>query len=150
MIRKTFTLVSVLAISVFLLCGCGKDEDKDNSKSKTTLLTQSDWVRTSLMITINTNPPYDDHQNSAPCQRDNRWVFRTNGSYELNEGPTKCNAADPQIIQTGSWLFSDNETKLTIGSSTFTVDQLTETTMVLTYTYSGGGNTTITKGTYVH
>lgn len=148
MIGKTLNLVSVLIVSVLLLCGCGKDGD--DSKSKTTLLTQSDWVRTSLMITINTNPPYDDHQTLAACIKDNRWVFRSNGTYEYNEGPTKCNAGDPQIIQTGSWAFTDNETKLTIGSSTFTVDQLTETTMVLTYTYSGGGNTTVTKGTYVH
>lgn len=146
MLRKPLNLVSVLTVFVFLLYGCGKDGGGSNSKSKTTLLTQSDWVRTSLMITINTNPPYDDHQTSAPCIRDNRWVFRTNGSYELNQGPTKCNVGDPQIIETGSWSFANNETKLTIGTSTFTIDQLTETTMVLTYTYSGG----VTKGTYVH
>jgi hypothetical protein len=148
MLRKTFNLVSVLTISVFLLSGCGKDGD--DSKSKTTLLTQSDWKRTSLMITINTNPPYDDHQNSAPCIQDDRFVFRTNGSYEVNEGPTKCNTGDPQVKTTGTWAFTDNESKLTISSSSFIIDQLTESTLVITYTVVAGPNTTVTKGTYVH
>lgn len=149
--QQTLKLVSVLTISsVLLLTGCGKDKGGSNTKSRATLLTQSGWTRTSQIITLNANPPYDDHLTLAPCLQDDRYVFYTNGSFEINEGPTKCNAGDPQVKQTGTWSLAVNDTQLIFGGSTFTIDQLTESTLVVTYTISSGGSTFTSKTTYVH
>ena len=46
------------------------------------------------------------------CQKDNYYQFNSDGAYQLNDGPTKCAPTDPQIIETGTWSFLDNETKL--------------------------------------
>jgi hypothetical protein len=46
------------------------------------------------------------------CQKDNYYQFNSDGAYQLNDGPTKCAPTDPQIIETGTWSFLENETKL--------------------------------------
>ena len=69
--------------------------------------------------------------------------FKIDGSYLQDEGITKCQFADPQIIETGTWSFSNNGTVLTVipagdTRETFTI-ALTATTLTVTSKNSSGG-----------
>lgn len=47
---------------------------------------------------------------NTPCYDDDNWIFRKNGSFEFNEGGSKCNPGDPYVEATGNWkLSSDNK-----------------------------------------
>ncbi len=68
------------------------------------------------------------------CKKDNYYYFTRSGTYQLNEGRTKCATTDPQIIETGTWSFLENETKLQLvktGSLTPEVFRIQLATSVL-------------------
>ena len=45
------------------------------------------------------------------CEKDDFEVYKTNGMWEYNEGPTKCDPSYSQVFSL-PWSFADNETKL--------------------------------------
>ena len=73
------------------------------------------------------------------CEKDNRIIFRTNASYETNEGATKCSTTDPQILETGTWSFTQSETVLVVqatnGTQIFnaTIETLSTTSLIFSY-----------------
>ena len=76
------------------------------------------WKVTAFTV----NPPIDffgtqisDVYNSVffpNCAKDDLYIFKSDKSYEINEGPSKCDDSDPQIQEVGTWGFSTNETLL--------------------------------------
>ena len=60
-------------------------------------------------------------------------AIATTKTYEIREGATKCNTTDPQSVPF-SWTFAESESKLTFQNSTATIDVLSETSLVITYT----------------
>ena len=62
------------------------------------------WVDLERSYTLNgSNLVY---QINTPCYTDDNWVFRRNGTYQKNEGASKCNIGDPYVYETGNWAFS--------------------------------------------
>ncbi|MBO6517082.1 MAG: hypothetical protein JJ975_11080 [Bacteroidia bacterium] len=53
------------------------------------------------------------------CDKDNIMILKSDSSVVLDEGPTKCDANDPQTQDGGKWHFMDNETKLKFSSFPF-------------------------------
>lgn len=135
-----------LLTSVIVSC----KKDKDEPVSKTTLLTQKDWLAIKWEEKLNNDAYVDDFPNWPVCDKDDHFVFRTNNTYEANEGPTKCDATDPQIIDSGSWAFTDNETKILIGSQSYSIDQLDENTLVFSFSEVVGTDTYYAKITFGH
>ncbi|MFN4146935.1 MAG: lipocalin family protein [Runella sp.] len=83
--------------------------------SKTELLagTQSrEWRLTSSLI-----DGREVFQQAQPCVRDDKWVFRVNKTYEINEGLTKCRTQDPQVYETGTWKFGAAEAELILNET---------------------------------
>jgi hypothetical protein len=121
-----------------LLNGCKKDDEK----SKTQLLTEKPWFVSKAEEKAGTANWVDDFPNYAACEKDDATLFKSNGQYENNEGATKCSAADPQIISTGTWNFASNETVLNITESgstlPFTIEQLNENNLVVSYVVGSG------------
>lgn len=150
------SVISFITISVFFIfSGCSKNADTVTNFTKTQLLTNSDWVQTGSQSKLTTESVWTDNFSSTPaCSKDDRLVFRANGSFEINEGPTKCNSSNPQILLTGTWSFAQNETELvaTIGgqNQTLTIETLTTTLLVIKYTDSYSGITREYKETYSH
>lgn len=78
------------------------------------------WKVTAFTV----NPPIDflgtpitDMYNSLffpNCSKDDLYVFKSDKSYEFNEGPSKCDDTDPQITDVGTWAFNTDETLLLI------------------------------------
>jgi hypothetical protein len=135
---------------------CKKEDNEKKQKTKTELLTSGSWKRTALI----SNPAYDWNGNGVsatdvlsimfPCEKDNLDTYKTNGIMETDEGPTKCNAGDPQTW-TATWQLIDNESKILYdGSYTYTLVEVTETTLKLSATFEENGVTYTHDESYGH
>lgn len=47
-----------------------------------------------------------------PCTLDDEYKYSENGTFQELAGPTKCSPNDPDLIDFGTWFFSDDETVL--------------------------------------
>lgn len=115
---KKFTLMLALA-SAFLVASCSKDDDNNNggggtpAVTNTSKLCNKDWKIEAVRV-----GGFDvTTQFLQPCQLDNLTRFLTDGTVNNDEGPTKCDPADPQT-SSGTWAFADNETKLVLDGDT--------------------------------
>jgi len=135
---------------------CKKDDNENKQKTKTELLTAGSWKRTALI----SNPAYDWYADGTfatdvlsvmkPCESDNSYIFRSNGTGETDEESTKCDQSDPQTWPF-SWVFADNETKLIFdGFDEYTLLELTETKLKFTSTFVENGVTYTQDETYGH
>jgi hypothetical protein len=77
------------------------------------------------------------------CIKDNYYVLKKDGNAELNEGPTKCDASDPQTT-TIAWALSSDEKEITIGLNKFTILELTPTELRVSGPYALPGLGSIT------
>lgn len=148
LIKKT--LLFLLAAAALGAC---KKNDDNAPRSNTDLLTARNWHLSAETTTtvINNGPPAttDSYAKMSACEHDNFVKFNADKAYVGDEGPTLCNASDPQT-QTGTWKFENDDTKLTIpdpgapgAGQAFDVITLSVSTMRLhgTATYSFGGVT---------
>ncbi len=129
MFRKSVALTVAAAFTLLLGSGCQKDEDAQDP-SGADILTSGQWRLTAAVanppVTVAGLPISDVYPFIDPCIKDNYYVFDKNGTAELNEGPTKCDPADPQT-STVNWSLSADEKELTIDGETGTVLELTAT-----------------------
>lgn len=150
------TALSLCIIGATALVSCKKDKKEESPKTKMELITTGSWKRTALVST----PAYDWNANGVfdtnilntmfSCEKDNFDTFKSNGIFETDEGPTKCNPSDPQKW-TVSWTFADNETKLIFdGTDEYTLLELTATTLKYQSTFIENEVTYTHVETYGH
>jgi len=148
-IIRTTALLTLIAALVLSIGACKKDA----AKSKTELLTQSNW-KIVKEESKSGSGAWVDNTATLACEKDNQVVFSTTLALELNEGATKCNPTDPQILTTGTWSFLTNETQLQLllfGSTiTYSLDQLDDNTMVLSRSETIGGIIETERNTLGH
>lgn len=123
-------VASFALLFLFSISACSKDETPSNPTNKD--LISRNWKVTALTGTFAPLPAIDLYAQMDACEKDDILKISSNGTYTLDEGATKCVSTDPQIIESGSWSFSNNETKLILGTETFDIVSLTTTTMVIT------------------
>lgn len=133
----------VIAI-LFLVTGISCSKNNDNPPSKTALLTSSNWKLVAQTYhgdydgdgTVDA-VDYNMYADFEACEKDNFMKFNTDGSGIADEGPSKCDAADPQT-ETVEWLFKENETILKIQQGFIALDfkilELTSSTLKLEFT----------------
>ncbi|MBC6493199.1 hypothetical protein BC349_19260 [Flavihumibacter stibioxidans] len=95
-----------------LLSACSKNDDSP-AKTKTELLTASLWKIASVGVDLDKNGTVDLPYSLETCEKDNTFKFNTNGTGISDEGPTKCDASDPQT-EDFTWAFKSGETILYI------------------------------------
>ncbi|MBI1342769.1 MAG: hypothetical protein GC171_07545 [Terrimonas sp.] len=144
--KTSHLLLTGLVAALVLICSCKKDSKKSNSQ----FLTQKNWIQLKSEERINNGVYVDDFPNWDACDKDDIFKFLSNNTYSFEEGASKCNAADPQVIGTGIWTFAQNETQLSIGVTVFNIDQLDDNTLVLSTMQSFGGDTYYYRDTYGH
>ncbi len=142
--RMKYLFVGVLSIGL-VFSACNKEDDEEaNTPSKESMLTGT-WKVTALTVDPAIDffgTPISDWYNSAfypDCVKDNLFQFDSDKSYEFNEGSSKCDDADPFIIETGTWEFNSDKTLiLTTPTGGQTEEQeyekLTSKELVITYT----------------
>jgi len=103
-------LILTMCFSLFLF-SCKKDSS--TSASKTDLITKAAWKYQDAGADIDKNGTIDLSISSQlqTCETDNTLTLRSDGTGTLDEGATKCDAADPQSSNV-NWSFSNNETLL--------------------------------------
>jgi hypothetical protein len=147
-IRST-ALLTLITAFILSIGACKKDA----AKSKTELLTQSNWKIVKEEHKSGAGA-WIDNTATLACEKDNQIVFSTTLALEFNEGATKCNPTDPQILTTGTWSFLTNETQLQIAlfgtTNLFSLDQLDDNTMVLSRSETIGGIIETERNTLGH
>lgn len=69
------------------------------------------------------------------CVKDDIYQFKTDGTYILDNGATKCYPDEPQIVDQGTWAFNVDETIINFDNGDeWNIEQLTSTTFVTYYT----------------
>jgi len=153
-IQSIALLLMITGITTTLSCKKDKD-DSSTVKTKTELLTVGNWKYTACII----SPAYDYYGDGnpvtnifnilKPCEKDDFETYKTNGTWEYNEGPTKCDQSFPQIFSE-AWRFTADETRLFIGTSECTILELTSNTLKLRYSFEDAGVTYTEEDTYGH
>jgi hypothetical protein len=139
---KNYFLLLSLA-SAFAFTSCSDDKKKEDPKptpapaaTKTQLISAKDWKMTKQTMNMNGSGDIDiTNTFYTACELDNLQRFAANGTYTVDEGATKCDPSDPQTFASGTWAFTNNETKLKIteGADVSEVDivELTATKVVV-------------------
>lgn len=129
--EKIFLKLSFASLVLLSILSCNKNS---NSKSKTELLTQKAWIQSNIEVESEGNWQIDPEFASwEACEKDDQVIFKTNKTFEVNEGASICGEAAPEDSDHGLWEFMDNEIKLTINGQTGTINQLDEGTLIVTF-----------------
>ena len=110
--------LALFALSVY---SCSKDDDDDDPVTNVELISSSAWKFDTAGIDANGDgtidaPIPDDMLES--CDTDNTILFRTDGTGTIDEGPTKCDDANPQSVGF-TWAFKNNETVINFTDTLF-------------------------------
>lgn len=149
--KKQFALLfACLGFLLFVVPACQKEDETPAPKTKTELLTQGNWKFSSALVGTT-----DVSSQLQACQKDNIMSFLTAGTGTVDEGPTKCNAGDPQTYPF-TWSFQSGETVLqmsapifTGGSNSSNIVTLNESQLVLSQTITIGTPQTVVV-TFIH
>ncbi|MDH7462280.1 hypothetical protein QEG73_13360 [Chitinophagaceae bacterium 26-R-25] len=121
---------AIIVLTVAVIAGCKKE---NSAPTKTQLLTSGSWKLTSEYFDVAVDMNGDGHVeneviNVLPsCFTDNITIFKEDGTVIRDEGLSKCDPNDPQVIETTKWRFSEFETKILIGDPGYEdVGQLVE------------------------
>jgi hypothetical protein len=116
---KNISIALTLAFGVFF--SCKKSETVVTPKSKTEYLagTSSKSWKNTKAIAANGGLTIDLVNSQPTCVVDNILTFSLTKTYEIREGATKCNAADPDLVLKANWGFNPDETKFTVDKFSF-------------------------------
>ena len=148
---KTRGLYSFLLIGISLQLACSKD-DPPAGPSKTELITKAAWKYDTGGVDANKDGFVDT--NLPPgyvlsCNTDNTLTFNNDGTGVVDEGATKCDAAEPQT-RDFTWTFTNNETHINFPTLVFngltgdvTIKTLTDTKLELLKEVNIGAPSTV-------
>jgi hypothetical protein len=123
---RILKLAITIFISLIFAFSCKKNETTVTPKSQTEYLagvTSKSWKNTKAQAT-NGGLTIDLVSTQPTCVVDNILTFSTNKTYEIREGATKCNSADPDLVLKANWSLSADETKFTVDKIIFQGQQL--------------------------
>lgn len=145
--------IILLLVTAGMFAGCKKDSSNPtnpgNVSNNNPTKTPKDLITTTWIIEscIDNKPGVSDPNLLLECQKDDNWIFKTDGTYELDAGAVKCNPSDPQK-ETGTWnidsyplLIIKDHTNIAAFSDTIKLTQLDETTLKYSQPYDNDGNT---------
>lgn len=132
-------LVLMLAASLF---ACKKEK---GSLSKTELLTRAPWKQ--INSEVGTGGVYtSDWSTWDECDKDDIVTFKTDKTYQVTEGASKCNSSDPDVIDNGIWQFSADEKMLIVEGDSVNILTLDENRLILSINSGSDGY----RSTFTH
>lgn len=135
---KKLTLLLLMAVMVSAI-SCKKNKD--------TVTIVGKWKQTSGKYTPTYLGESDYFAGYTSCEKDDIIEFKADNTYELNEGASKCDPSDPQVILTGSFTVDANLTTITIAGQSSKI-VLTSNTLTVTNTFLDAGITYNDISTY--
>ena len=135
--NKLATIASMSVLAVLItLASCEKTEtvDPGGSGEISGSITDGAWV---LTYSVGTTPSgtYDDFANMDACDKDDKYIFNTDGTWVVDEGGSKCDPTDPQSTSGTYTIMNDNELTIYDQNDTMkmTITTLTSSLLVLEY-----------------
>jgi hypothetical protein len=125
---KPFPIGLTASLMFLLLVTACNDDDSDPSPANTLTGT---WQLEKYERQDSTGT-YQDVTDVLfdPCDLDNTITFNSDGSYKVDEGASKCEEDDPQIIEQGTWtLIQDNSKLVTTADTSSVQDTLNITSL---------------------
>lgn len=124
-------LIAALITTAF---ACKKNDDLAMTKAE--ILTSRDWqlFKQEYDDLSDALPPEDEFPYFDNCEKDDYIQFLAGGSGFAHEGPTKCDASDPDKAPF-TWQLLDNDNKLSVSPLVFTVITLNEQQLTLELTF---------------
>ena len=131
--KKQSFLIIICIFCLSFLNSCKKD--KDVTANKTII---GKWKQ----IGGSYAPAYfgetDYFSSYLPCEKDDISEFKSDNTFQLTEGNTRCDASDPQIMLTGSYTVNSDFTSITVNGEPSAIE-LTATTLKVIHPFSEGG-----------
>jgi hypothetical protein len=145
---KNYALILLLAAAT-VISSCSKDDDDNTgggggggtTVTNTSKLCNKNWK----LVSFKLNGIDVTSQFFQPCDLDDFSRFLVDSTYTADEGPTKCDPADPQT-STGTWGWAASETKLIIDGDTSNVITNSGTSLKLGVTDPTLGTIELTFG----
>lgn len=127
--RKIFNLSLMALAAAFLFTACKDDDDDDNKPAPSVEQRLArDWRTTSVVEEIYFNgnlvSSIDYFAFYEECDKDDIERILSNGTYALLEGDVKCDPADSDTIETGTWMLINNKSKLVVADTSGWSDTL--------------------------
>jgi hypothetical protein len=150
--KNIFFSATFFTVALFLFTACEKNDNTTPAKTKTQLLTSSSWKFQSASASgtdISNNP-------SITCIKDDVITFSAALTGTITEGTIVCN---PTTASNFTWSLQSNETLLVMssgvfpgGSGTFTINELTETSLKISQNVTFGTPpiTALVTAVYIH
>ena len=117
----------VAACIVVAFASCTKDDAAVAPASNKEIIASSDWKVSKIEAVVNGATADVTDSFMEECDKDNFETFGSNGLWTMNNGTTMCDPSEEQVKK-GTWIFSENETKLTMSdansSETYQVESL--------------------------
>lgn len=105
---------SLAAVTLFF-AACSKKDNNTGNSSRTAILTTAKWKLTAGTATgtIAGAPQNIDILSVLEnCRKDDLAIFKTDARFIIDAGTVKCDPADAQQQDVGTWVLTDNETRL--------------------------------------
>jgi len=130
-----FKLLPLMAILALASC------KKDDPSVVDLLKDDKGWILKALV----SDPPIDFfgtqitdiYSQFDNCEKDDITFFQDDNKYLVDEGPTKCDSADPQTT-TGTWLLSADEKVMTVDGDSWDILEISKSTLRVKYQFSDG------------
>jgi hypothetical protein len=116
---------------LFILIACKKDK---SDSQRVDLISTGTWK----LFGLTAQPGYDVDGDGYidnnlylfydACEKDNIHTFRKNGEYQIDEGASKCDPADPQVYSS-HWEFRNGESEIMIDGDLGVIEELTSTSL---------------------
>ncbi len=131
---KPTTLFAIVILLTFAFSSCSKNSTDDpGPKSNTELLTQKAWKFEIYGLDENNNGTIEASENGMlPCEADDAFTFRTNGTGVFAGGAMQCSQDEPATIDF-NWSFANNGTELAVFAAPEKINKLDETTLEVYY-----------------
>lgn len=145
-----------IAFASLAVTSCNKKSDPEpTAATKADMMASSSWTYQDGGIDQNRDGAVDANSSFSvllptlvpSCRTDNTLSFKKDNTGTVDEGATKCNAADAQTTSF-NWSFADNETAINISNNVFAlmngkskIYTLTSTSFSLTRDTVLGGTT---------
>jgi hypothetical protein len=130
-------LMFVLSSSLLFSSSCKKDKEL----SRTEMIIGK-WKSTAQVVTPATDWDGDGDIDSDlfslmdECIKDNYAIFIAGGTVEENQGPTKCDASDPQS-EFLTWSLKNQDKILVVDGDDYIIEEISENSMKLSVSEFG-------------
>ncbi|HEY1199804.1 MAG TPA: hypothetical protein VGE79_02435, partial [Niastella sp.] len=110
--KKRIATRQVMAAIVCMALAAFTHKEKHNRHTNlNAILTAHQWTLTQL-LQIKNDSINDLTLLLMPCEKDNYLLFNVDGSYQIQEGLTKCNNDDNNVKGKGTWQYLDQDSTI--------------------------------------